>query len=280
MAGDPSHEDSSGLMPEQASSGEVNPYAPPRLGDEPSAQLPTSDARVFSTAAVGVATFLGSALAGTILMYLSLSRLQRRADARRAALLGGALTLATLGLAVVLPQGIGNAVPIAVTLAMVMLARKMLDPVVVPHLERGGRKGSALLVAGVSIASALVVFGAGIGLSEGLDISADDYVESTPGHRVIYERGATEGEGSRVADVLETNGIFPPGGRAEVVLRRKGSGLELQVVLGSSWKEPSVIAAYTALAKQLSTRTGRSPLVILLCNEYLITKQTVSSEGP
>ncbi|MCA9647184.1 MAG: hypothetical protein H6718_09725 [Polyangiaceae bacterium] len=301
MAEDPSRDEDSAERPEQASSStaeserstktasgtaaaELNPYAPPNLGElnqgGEDGSLAPRDARPFTTVAVGIATFLGSALAGTILMYLSLSRMGRAAEARRAALLGGGLTLGTLVAALVLPPGIGNVVPIAVTIGIVMLARQMLDPVVMPHLARGGSKGSGWLVAGVTVGSAVAVFGALIGLSEGLDISADDYVESAPGHRVVYERGATEGEARQVAEVLETNGVFPPGSKAEVVLQRKGTGLQLQVVLGSNWKDPSVISYYTALAGQLSTRTGRSPFEILLCNEFLLTKQKVSSLGP
>lgn len=277
--------DTGTAKPEQALSAAQNPYAPPSAGPPSenaatAADLPHRDAKPFTTLAVGVATFFGSALAGTVLMYLSLSRLGRVREARRAALLGGGLTLGTLVAAIVLPLGIGNAVPIGVTIAMVMLSRQMLDPFVEPHLARGGRRGSGWSVTGISLVSAFVVFGALIGLTEGLGVSADDYVESAPGHRVIYERGASEGEARQVADTLEANGVFPPGGEAEVVLRRNGAGLELQVVLEQGWEDPPVAEYYAGLAQQLETRTGRTPFVILLCNDFLLTKHTVSSAGP
>ncbi|MCA9634254.1 MAG: hypothetical protein KC766_41700 [Myxococcales bacterium] len=273
-------DETSAPKPEQALSAGPNPYAPPAREPDESSHSPSADARPFTTTAVGVATFFGSALAGTIVMYLSLSRLGHAAGARRALLLGGGLTLLTLAAALSLPQGIGNAVPLGATIAMVMLGRQMLDPVVTPHLGRGGRKGSGWLVAGISLGSALVLLGVLVGLSEGLGVTGDDYVEASPGHRVVYESGASEGEARQVAETLERQEVFPPGDKAEVILRRRGAGLELQVVLSSGWKDQPVVDYYTKLADQLAVRTGRSPFAILLCNEFLITKKRISSTGP
>ncbi len=71
MAAEPKHAGGEpATLPEQVLPDGANPYAPPAFQQtEPNLESPPTDARAFTTTAVGFATFFGSALAGTIVMY-------------------------------------------------------------------------------------------------------------------------------------------------------------------------------------------------------------------
>jgi hypothetical protein len=94
---------------------EINPYAPP-AEPEGGAAAPPAGARpsytLYSPNQVLLAGFLGSPIAAAILVFLDYRRQGRARDATRVLVLGVVGTAAMIGLAVVLPDGIGNFLPI------------------------------------------------------------------------------------------------------------------------------------------------------------------------
>lgn len=259
--------------------GDVNPYDPPWLGSPtgvPGQPAPLNpQARVFNTQLITAATFFASALAGTILLYVSLSRLGRSAEARRALLLGGGLTLTQVLGALILPYGIGLIVPFGAMLAMNTLSKRLQDPFVIPHLSQGAARGSGWFVAGTCLASfacMLVLLGGGTLLKQ----AASRHVEVSPGHVVTYNKRAGEIEARKVGAILESRGVFVPGQRASVDYSRYGENVTLKVVLRGDWQSVPVMNLYTEVADEIFAQTGHRFVTVLLLDRMGKQRQKVS----
>lgn len=250
---------------------DFNPYQP-ALAGAPGDALPT----IFSAKAVGVATFFGSGVAGTILLYLSLSRLGLKRDAQRGVALGAALTVATLAVVLVLPPGTANFVPLVATLVMSALGRKLLDAPVAAHLARGGQCASGWHTAGITLGGAVLAVCILFAANTAVAGVGQKFVETSPGHHVIYKRKATQADARAVGKVLEAHGVFAPGKIGEVLIRGSENELVVQVVLSGNWSDTEVVTFYTNLAKELSKATGKRFVDVLLCDDLLKTRQKIS----
>lgn len=126
-----------------------NPFQPPQadLQQAAASQLP-----LYSIAGVGLATFIGTPLAGA---WLLAHNLQLLGQAHRVAMVWGisvALLLATLVLAFVLPEEV-PAMPFAIAqlMAMIMLAKNLMEADLKQHLEAGGTFLSNWRAAGIGL---------------------------------------------------------------------------------------------------------------------------------
>lgn len=251
---------------------QLNPYQPAMAG-APNPALP----KIFNARSVGIATFFGSGLAGTVLMYLTLSRLGLQREARRAVGLGALITLLTLGAALVLPQGVGNVAPLAATFGMLALAHKLLDAPVAAHLARGGGRASGWHTAGVSLGGAVATLGVVIFATLAFDGVGEKFVEVSPEHRVVYERKATEADAKAVGEVLKARGVFVAGQPGEVIIGGTKQALNVQVVLTSGWRDPQTVVFFTEVAQDLGKATGKRFVKLELCDDFLNVKQKIST---
>jgi hypothetical protein len=133
---------------------DFNPYAPPinESGGPGSSGLPGTGEPLFTDGQVAAATFLGSTLAGFILIGLNDVRLGKQSQLNRTVWTGIALTVAVLALALVLPDGIpGLALTMGYVFGVRSLARSWQGEDVTARLATGTRKASNWAVVGISL---------------------------------------------------------------------------------------------------------------------------------
>lgn len=132
-----------------------NPFQAPQAELQPAlGNMPP----LYSIAAVGLATFLGTTLAGAWLMAHNLQLLGK---ADRVTMVWGiavALFLLTLVLAFVLPEDV-PALPFAIAqlIGMILLARNLMEAELKQHAEAGGAFLSNWRAAGIGILFTLAV---------------------------------------------------------------------------------------------------------------------------
>lgn len=126
-----------------------NPFQTPQADlQQTSVQHPP----LYSVAGVGLATFIGTPLAGA---WLLAHNLQLLGQAHRVAMVWGisvVLLLVTLVLAFVLPEEV-PALPFAVAqlMAMIMLAKNLMEADLKQHVEAGGAFLSNWRAAGIGL---------------------------------------------------------------------------------------------------------------------------------
>jgi hypothetical protein len=139
-----------------------NPYAPPAGayvdGPAPAALAPL-DAALYSPNHVALATFLGTPMAGVVLMALNEKRLGRRSAAIKTIVFGLLGTAAILTLAIALPDGI-PAFPFTLVALVVLriTAQHRQGALVEQHYRAGGKKASGWAAAGISLLTTVIVF--------------------------------------------------------------------------------------------------------------------------
>ena len=177
-------------------------------GDEP--QGPP-EYKLYPESAVTLATFLGSAIAGGIVLAIDLRRLGRPREAWRWLLGTAFVTALLLTMALRLPEGLpGGMLWLLVVLVMAAVGRSMLRRPLAEHRTAGGEIASLWGAAGVGLASVL-------GMIVLLAVVAI-FLPPFPGERVeargseIYvSGGATAGEGVGIVEILAAADLLDPG---------------------------------------------------------------------
>ena len=126
-----------------------NPFQPPQADLQ---QTATNQSPLYSVAGVGLATFIGTPLAGAWLLAHNLQLLGR---ADRVAMVWGisvVLLIVTLVLAFVLPEEV-PALPFAIAqlMAMIMFAKSLMEADLKQHAEAGGAFLSNWRSAGIGL---------------------------------------------------------------------------------------------------------------------------------
>lgn len=126
-----------------------NPFQPPQADLQ---QATTNQLPLYSVAGVGLATFIGTPLAGA---WLLAHNLQLLGKADRVAMVWGIsvfLLVVTLVLAFVLPEEV-PAMPFAIAqlMAMIMFAKSLMEADLKQHAEAGGAVLSNWRAAGIGL---------------------------------------------------------------------------------------------------------------------------------
>jgi hypothetical protein len=126
-----------------------NPFQPPQAGLQ---LVTTSPLPLYRLSAVGLATFLGTPLAGAWLLAHNLQLLGRADRVAMVWATSVALLLVTLVLAFVLPEEV-PAMPFAIAqlAAMMVLAKNLMEADIKQHTEAGGAFLSNWRAAGVGL---------------------------------------------------------------------------------------------------------------------------------
>lgn len=133
-----------------------NPYAPPQVqpyggyaGYGPAAPLAT---RLYTPGHVSLATFLGTPLAGSVIMAMNENRLGRKGTAVKTVLAGIAGTIVLLIISFALPDNF-PAFPINIVTLLLMgwIARSRQGATVARHIAAGGRPASGWAAAGIAL---------------------------------------------------------------------------------------------------------------------------------
>lgn len=136
-----------------------NPFQPPAAELLTPAAAPAPSQRLCSIAAVGLATFLGTSLAGAYFMTNNLKALGREAEVKKVWITGIAIFVIMTLAGMLLPESIPAAVFILPPLfAMNAYARQLFGPQVAEHKANNGAFVSLWRVAGISLLFILAVF--------------------------------------------------------------------------------------------------------------------------
>jgi hypothetical protein len=130
-------------------------YAPPQQpANRNHGTLPGPTVALYQPNQIGLATFVGTALGGGILLAINEARLGRKSAAWKAVLLSALATAALLGIAFLLPENF-PAFPLAIAPLLVMraIAVKRQQDLVNAHLAAGGKSASSWAAAGIGLAS-------------------------------------------------------------------------------------------------------------------------------
>lgn len=133
---------------------ERNPYSPPEAAvtDAVKPDVISPEGRLYTPGQIGLATFLGSMVAGSWFYGANLVTLHRATSRWPSLLVGIGLTIALIVVFSFLPDKTSNALPgILSMIAARQYADMKFGKIVVQHVGAGGKKGSWWFVAGVSL---------------------------------------------------------------------------------------------------------------------------------
>jgi hypothetical protein len=223
--------------------------------------------RLFSSQNVGVATFLGSVLGGSILLAINYRRLGRGRLVIPSILLGVVATSMLIAVAFLAPDGLPRpvytGVVIAIAFAMAVVTDKLQGEALAAHERAGGRVGAGWATAGIGLAG-LVVAGAGVlgGVHVADSIRFGDGVELGK-MTVYYKDGATEVEARRTAEYLRDQGMTEH--EIDVQLRRRSGTMHVVFIVekGSASEDE-----FRLIGRDLSLHCfGGAPVVMDLADD-------------
>ncbi|MBU6238679.1 MAG: hypothetical protein KGQ51_12710 [Planctomycetes bacterium] len=131
-----------------------NPYSPPNTNTS----VLASDFALYSPGHIAWASFLGSPLAGGMLMALNYFRLHKPLAGNVSLGVGLFLAIGLMVLSFFLPDSFPNSViPLAYTFGMYQATKLLQGDAFSEHLARGGRKGSGWVATGIGVIC-LIIF--------------------------------------------------------------------------------------------------------------------------
>jgi hypothetical protein len=137
-----------------------NPYASPQVPDEQRAAsawpheaiVHVPRYKLYSPGHVAWATFLGTPIAGCVLLAMNYWRLGEPKSGRLAVVWGLVATTCLLAIAFVLPENFPSGIlPAAYTFGMFGIAKSLQGDIVARHLNSGGSTASAWRATGVGL---------------------------------------------------------------------------------------------------------------------------------
>lgn len=240
----------------------------------PAAPVPSYP--LFTPEMVAGASFFGGALGGGFLLAMNSSRLQD-GKGRKALLVSLAVTLVTLLLAFVLPEGFpGPALAVAAGFSMRSFATSLQGPAIQEHLARGGPRGSTGRVVLVTLLSTLLVLGPVFALAFGWEMSKFQQVYHLGKDEVYYRSGATEAEAHSLAERLKISGFFSDRG-VSVMLTHPGDGYHVGFVVDEgAWDDPKLSDAFREMGQDISKEVfSGQKVVVELMDDGAEVKKTL-----
>jgi len=221
-----------------------------------------------------LATFLGSPVAGTLILALNYQKLGRSGAAVLSVIVGVLATILILALALMLPAKTPNALFIIPQIAvMAALAKSLQGPAVERHKQLGGKIASMWVSAGIGLVG-LVVFGSAIigyvylsapNLGKNIVIGTKD--------EVYYKGAATAQDAQALGQALKGVGFFTDRG-VSVALSKGPEGTIISfVVQEGAWNDPTVAPQFDLIGRAVAPSIGGLPVTIRLMNDKTEVKK-------
>jgi hypothetical protein len=224
---------------------------------------------LFSSLNVSVATFLGSVLAGSVLLAINYRRLGRGRHALLSVVIGFAATslLCVLAFFVIpdsVPRPLYTAINIAIAFGMRLVADALQGEALSAHEAAGGRVGAGWATAGISLAILALLAGAVLAGWLADSSRLGDSVELGK-LTVYYKDGATETEARRTGEYLREQGMTDH--EIDVQLLRRDGTLHVLFVVDQGAGSAD---EFRLVGRDLSAHCfGGAPLVIDLADPDL-----------
>jgi hypothetical protein len=220
---------------------------------------------LFDSTAVGIATFLGSPVAGTGLMALNYKRLGKKNNAIATLAIGVAVTGVAIAFGGRIAAYATTGVAFGLFLATLNVARSLQGPTVEQHVERGGQLGSRWAAAGLGLILLAVIFGGAILVAFPY---ADFTSKVTIGTKdeVFYSGSATKQDALTLGQVLKDTGYFQDRGVSARISKGSDGTSVGFVMLEGTWDRPDIVAGYEEVGREIAPAIGGFPIQVRLLN--------------
>ncbi len=240
---------------------------------------PRPSVRLFSRAAVLWATFLGTPIAGGVLMGFNYARTGEESEVGRTLRCTGLFTACVFGLALVWPETwdlpwAAVAAPQLFLMGWYFSANQKAK--VQEHIDRGGRKASIFAATGVGLCSGVALLGVLFGAEELVWLRHGRFHGIPYMDQVYFKDGATRDDAEITAGVLRDQYWFTgfPGTQAQVRRPEEGTNVSL-LVIEQAWEDEETTQYFKELGLSLaSTKLGPS-VVLHLCYEPFESEKAI-----
>jgi hypothetical protein len=220
--------------------------------------------KLFDSTSVGIATLLGSALAGATLMAINYRRLGKATEAVMAMIIAAAAVALVIGVGSWVPATASSAVAILLVMVTRSIASRLQGAAIERHVNEGGELASRWKAAGIGLVWLALIFG-GIVLFVYLQQSSSKVTIGTKDD-IYYSDGATKQEAQSLGSELQTIGYFHDAG-SSVLLSKGEDGTAVSfVVRDGIWDQPQMIGGFQEIGREVAPSVGGFPLKVRLVN--------------
>jgi hypothetical protein len=233
---------------------------------------------LFDSMSVGLATLLGSPIAGALLMGVNYRRLGKGGQAVGAVAIAVVVTVLAVVFGNFIPVTFSTAIGIGLLLATKSLAQVLQGPDVTQHVSVGGKLGSRWTATGNGVAMLAVVLGA-----IALFIYAQEVLsygtKMTFGSKdaIYYSGSATAAEASIVGGKLKNIGYFSDHGVNVFLSRDKNGPVVSFVVKDGAWNKPDKVIAFEEIGANLAPLLHAAPLRVRMIDTSREIKEDLTA---
>ena len=223
--------------------------------------------RAFTPGQVALATFLGSPIAGGVLMALNHRRVGQGGAAAMSLFVGGVVTAVLVVAGFALPDKIGTALAAVGIITMLQFA-KVQEPKLGPT-----DKASTGAAVGIGLALLVLIGGAVFGY---LVLDEPPAVHYGHDEDVQYARGATQVDAKIVGDYLKEMGVFDGKRDATVRVEAIAGEIVVKFVVGEgAWASDGALQAFSAIRAGIAEKLGGRVVVVKLCDDAFDEHRTI-----
>ena len=236
--------------------------------------------RLYSSADVAVATFLGSIMAGSLVLGFNFLHIGRP-RAAYISIAGGMIGLAVMIVAAFvaqdsIPTAVFTGVNLGLTFGMKAVADKLQGPAMAAHAQAGGRVGATWRAAGIGIISLVAVVAAAFGMVLRFDPSMNlgDSVEIDK-VTVHYKDGITEAEARKLGQQFRDLGLVDH--EVDIQVTRRDGVPHILFIVEKSAGRDGFREMGLLIAKHVF---GGSPAVVDLADQELDVHTSIPIDPP
>lgn len=238
--------------------------------------------KLYTVKGITWATFIGSILAGGILMAINYDRLGQSSAKWRAVLWSALTTAVLLGIAATLPESLSipNSLFILPQVIIMGIAARLLQgDAIEEHEASGGSLTSVWRAIGVGFLCGVFIMAVIFGIAYAVTINEyGTQVKLNDNDEVYYSGEATEEDARFLGDILTEYEYFGSADGATVRIAASKGHYTISFVLVEGWEETGVIWLFRQIGGDLADARFGRPLTIDLCNEYLESQRSISIE--
>lgn len=220
--------------------------------------------RLFNGTSIFIAAFLGSVLAGAVLIAINYRRLGQARKAIATVVIGIAVLALAITVATLIPTAASTAVALGLAFATKGVAQLLQGEEIEQHVRQGGMLSSKWAAAGVGLGFVAVIFGGVLLFEFALEQNSRVVIGSKD--EVYYSGSATKQQARSVGEALKSAGYFRDRG-VTVLLSRSDQGAVISfVVKDGAWDRPDMVAAFEEIGREIAPAAGGFPIKVRLVN--------------
>lgn len=239
-------------------------YGPP--SDQSSVRSLSPSYTLYDPSAVGLATFLGSPVAGGVVMAINYRRMGEAGNAVLAVVGGVFLTGLGALIGTLLPSYGSLPVAIGLYYAMKGIAQSVQGPAVEKHVVQDGvPSGSMWSAAGIGLAFLAVFVAIIFGLPYADGLKNPKVIVGTK-DQIFYKGSATPENAEALGAALKKIGYLQDRGVGVVLSKDPNNTLVAFIVKEGVWDRPDMIDAFEEIGRQIAPSVGGFPIHVQLIN--------------